>query len=292
MFGIGDTLWCFGVVLCWSRHVFWWFTTSVDKEHTLEGLVRYFELIGGIPKVARTDRMGALGRSQGKRFMLHPATLDFCSHHGLEIKACQARDAKRKGKVERPFFGLDASFLEELAILGPPTSLAELNAYSQAWLASRVNNRVNQSTRCVPAERLEEERRFLRPLPKRRYDTAYVEPRQVHLALPLIHWKGVRYSVTPACLGQLVLCREELDSGTLSVTWAGQEVGRHELAPPGSPDIWDPEHREVAEAAALGQTRPAFPLFGPTRLTPRPANPYASYDLEVPDLKERYGALS
>jgi len=95
-----------------------------------------FKLIGGIPKIARTDRMGALGRSQGKRFVLHPATLDFCSHHGLEIKACQARDAKRKGKVERPFFGLDASFLEELAILGPPTSLAELNALSQAFPGS------------------------------------------------------------------------------------------------------------------------------------------------------------
>jgi len=42
MFGIGDTLWCFGAVLCRSRHVFWWFTTSVDKEHTMEGFVRYF----------------------------------------------------------------------------------------------------------------------------------------------------------------------------------------------------------------------------------------------------------
>jgi transposase len=98
-FGIGDTLWCFGAVLCWSRDLFWWFTTSVDREHTMEGLVRHFEYAGGIPKIARTDRMGALGTSQGKRFALHPPTLDFASHHGVEIKACQARDAKRKGCV-------------------------------------------------------------------------------------------------------------------------------------------------------------------------------------------------
>jgi len=101
----------------------------------------------------------------------------------------------------------------------------------------------------------------------------------VHLALPLIHWKGVRYSVTPACVGQLVLCREEVDSGTLSITFAGKEIGRHELAPPGSPDIWDPEHREDVEAAALGQTRPTFPLLGPARLTPRPANPWGWHGL-------------
>src|SRR5579863_7274793 len=73
-FGLGDTLWCFGAVMCWSRHLFWWFTTSVDREHTMEGLAAHFEAVGGIPKVARTDRMGALGTSQGRRFVLHPAT--------------------------------------------------------------------------------------------------------------------------------------------------------------------------------------------------------------------------
>ena len=71
--------------------------------------------------------MGALGTSQGRRFGLHPPTLDFASHHGTEITACQARDAKRKGKIERPFRGLEASFLEELAVLGPPASITELN---------------------------------------------------------------------------------------------------------------------------------------------------------------------
>ena len=98
-FGLADTLWCFGAVLCWSRYLFWWFTTSVDRQHTMEGLVRAFEDAHGVPKVARTDRMGALGTSQGRRFTLHPPTLDFASHHGVEIKACQARDAKRKGCV-------------------------------------------------------------------------------------------------------------------------------------------------------------------------------------------------
>ncbi len=291
-FEIADTLWCFGAILCWSRHLFWWFTTSVDKEHTMEGLVRHFELIGGVPRVARTDRMGALGSSQGKRFSLHPPTLDFCSHHGVEIKACQAKDAKRKGKIERPFYGLEASFLEELAVLGPPGSIAELNALAPAWLARRVNGRAHGTTGCVPAERLEAERQFLSPLPRRRYDTAYAEPRRVHLAVPLIHWKGVRYSVTPACIGQKVACREEVDAGELTITWAGQDVGRHAIAVPGSPDVWDPEHRKAAEAAALGRTRPALRLLGPAERTPRPADPYAGYDVEVPDLEDRYGALS
>lgn len=290
-FGIGDTLWCFGAVLCWSRHLFWWFTTSVDRQHTMEGLVRHFEDAGGLPGVARTDRMGALGTSQGRRFALHPPTIDFCSHHGVEIKACQAKDPKRKGKIERPFRGLEASFLEELAVLGPPASIGELNVVASSWLARRVNGRVHGTTGCVPAERLETERPFLSPLPRRRYDTAYAEPRGVHSAVPLVHWGGVRYSVTPACIGHQVACREEVDSGVLTITWAGRDVGRHAIVASGSDDQWDPEHRAAAEAAALGRPRPALRLVADERPVPRPANPYAGYDVEVPDLSDRYGAL-
>lgn len=197
-----------------------------------------------------------------------------------------------KGKIERPFFGLEASFLEELAVLGPPSSVTELNRLAPVWLARRVNGRVHGTTGEVPAERLEVERGFLSPLPRRRYDTAYAEPRRVHLAVPLIHWKGVRYSVEPGAIGQRVACREEVDSGELSITWAGLDVGTHRIAPPGSPDVWDPEHRKAAEAAALGRTRPALRLVTTQAPEPRPADPYASYDVDVPDLASRYETLS
>ena len=58
--GLGEVLWCFGMILCWSRWRVWWFTTSVDREHTFEGVVRFFEAAGGVPQLCRTDRMGAL----------------------------------------------------------------------------------------------------------------------------------------------------------------------------------------------------------------------------------------
>ena len=83
--GLGE-VYCFGAILCWSRWRTWWFSTSLDAEHTLEGLARFFEAAGGVPKVARTDRMGALGRSQGKRFSLHRPATAFARHHGVEIK--------------------------------------------------------------------------------------------------------------------------------------------------------------------------------------------------------------
>ena len=131
--GLGPVLWCFSMILCWSRWRLWWFTTSVDREHTFEGLVRFFEAAGGVPQVCRTDRMGALGQSQGRRFKLHPPTLEFARHHGTEIKACQSGDAKRKGKVERPFRDLSESFLEELVVTGLPDDLDALNGRARLW---------------------------------------------------------------------------------------------------------------------------------------------------------------
>ena len=133
----------------------------------------------------RTDRMGALGTSQGRRFKLHPPAVEFARFHGAEIRACRAADAKRKGKVERPFRTMKETFLEEQR-LNPPAGVAELNARVGPWLATRVHARPNRTTGVRPDERLVRERELLGALPRRRFDTAYVEVSRVHVAVPQI----------------------------------------------------------------------------------------------------------
>jgi transposase len=292
--GLGE-VWCFGCVLCWSRWRLWWFTDSVDREHTFEGLVRFFEAVGGVPKLGRTDRMGALGVSQGKRFRLHPPTIEFARHHGIEVKACQAGDAKRKGKSERPFRDLKESFLTELDALGAPATIGELNRRCGLWLPERAYARPHSTTGDPPAERLEVERRFLGPLPRRRFDTAYAEARRVHPRLPLVEWDAVAYSVPPGCLGQKVTCRVEVDSATLEIISGASVVARHTLRPGATEPVWDPAHRQAAETIALGRARPVL------RLVPPPVEPAAEtpgrlelgdgdYDVDTLDLDARYGA--
>ena len=63
---------CFSAMLSWSRWRWWWFTTSEDREHTFEGLVRCFEPAGGVPKVLRTDRMGTPGLFAGPQVQAAP----------------------------------------------------------------------------------------------------------------------------------------------------------------------------------------------------------------------------
>jgi transposase len=283
--GLGP-LQCFSAILSWSRMRVWWFAPSIDREYTFEGLVRFFGFIGGVPRVLRTDRMGALGKSQGRRFALHPPAQDFARFHGTEIRMCQARDAKRKGKVERPYRDVKERFLEECAALGPPKTVAELNARAAPWTDSRIHSRLHRGMGAVPAERFVIEAPLLGALPGRRFDTAYVEPRRVHVAIPQIEWRGVHYSVPPRCLGQRVEVRQEVGSSAIEIRWAGEVVGRHTVADGG--EVWDDDHFQEAQLAALGRSRGRHLSMVIPDVAP-PSSPVrlemdGDVDVEVPDL--------
>ena len=110
------------------------------------------------------------------------------------------------------------------------------------------------------------------------------------MALPLVAWDDVRYSVPPDCLGQMVACRVEVDSSELELRWGGRVIARHQLVPPGSDDVWDPAHRAAAEAAALGRRAVLRLVPPPATATPTPMQlPFGDYDVEPPDLAARYG---
>ena len=284
-------LFCFGMILSWSRQRIWWFTTSQDRHHTFEGVVRFFDAVGGVPAACRTDRMGALGRTQGARFVLHSPTIAFAAHHGTKITSCKAGDAKRKGKVERPFRQLRETFLPELEIDGIPADVAELNARAQAWLDERVHSVASRTTGEPPAQRMVLERSFLQPLPTDRFDTDYVETRRVHNILPFISVDGSRYSVPTNVLGQKVEIRRAVDSTMFSIAWAGKVIATHTLVSDVRVDVWDPQHRFAAQSAALSDRpeRPILRLITETAADePGRLEIGEGFDVDPPDLT-RYG---
>ena len=289
--GWDHELFCLSCVLCWSRWRTIWFTTSLDRQHTFEGMVRFFEAAGGVPRGVRIDRMGALGKSQGKRFTLFAPTVEFATHHQIEIVACAAGDAARKGKVERPFRHYKETFLEELELDEPPGDVDEVNRRAEAWVHRRVHQVRHRTTRVPPAERFEVEEKMLRPLPASRFDTAYVDVRRVHRNVPLIEYGTVRYSVPADLLGQAVEVRRAVDSDRFVVRWAGTVVATHPVAPKGTVEVWDPDHRRQAERAALVRRRrhltvvpPPVEPSGRQATEQAPLALEGDYAVEAPDL--------
>ena len=291
-FGWNVPLVCFGMILSWSRWRLWWFTTSEDRHHTFEGMARFFDDAGGVPAACRTDRMGALGRSQGRRFELHPPTVGFAAHHGTKITSCQAGDAKRKGKVERPFRQLQETFLPEVEAGGIPVSIDDLNRRAQVWLAERVHGVESRTTGETPAARLAVERDFLAPLPRTRFDTDYVETRRVHNAWPFVAIDANRYSVPPEALGHTVEIRRSVDSERVEIRLAGRLIATHRLVAGRRVDVWDPNHKQAAETLALGWN-PAGPDLRVVANQPEPPSGQrlelgGDYDVAPPDLDGRY----
>ena len=285
---------CFGAILCWSRRRMWWFTTCEDQNHTFEGLARAFECFGGVPAAARTDRMGALGASQGRRFKLHGAAVQFAAHYGVKITPCRAGDAKRKGKVERCFRQLRESFVPEVEAAGVPGGVGELNRRAEAWLDERVHAVASRATGVAPDQRAAIEAGFLAPLPAVRFDTDYVSTRRVHNVVPLVAVDGVRYSVPPNMLGQLTEIRRRVDSDVFEVRWAGTVVARHRLAGGDITEVWAQDHRRAAVAEALSRhDRPRRHLRAVDDTEAVQAARLdlgeGDFDVEAPDLAGRYG---
>ncbi len=291
-FGWNVSLVAFGMILSWSRWRMWWFTTSEDRHHTFEGIARFFDEIGGVPGSCRTDRMGALGRSQGRRFELHPPTIEFAAHHGIKIAPCQAGDAKRKGKVERPFRQLQATFLPEVEADGIPASIDDLNRRAAAWLDQRVHAVESRTTGETPAARLAVERDFLAALPRTRFDSDYVEVRRVHNVLPFVSIDANRYSVPPEALGHTVEIRRRVDDDTVEIRLAGRLIASHRLVGGRRVDVWNPGHKHAAETAALGwhRDRPDLRVIADhdqPELVER-LDLGGDYDVAAPELSDRY----
>jgi transposase len=282
--GWDHELHCFGTVLCWSRIKRWWFAETIDQSHTLEGLAGWFDAIGGVPGLGRTDRMGQLGRSRGHRFVWYPTALEFARHYGFGLKACDAGDAKRKGKIERPFRDLKAGFLAETD-LDPPADVAELNQRGEQWLTRYAHAVVHGTTKVTPDERFRIESELLGPLPRVRFDTSRRQPRRVG-RVPLIEWDTVFYSTPPEVITEMIEARAPVAAGVLELRFAGRLIATHRLAPAGSEPQWLPEHRAAAEAIAMGRRH----LRPVADTAPAPARPVVlelgagDYDVAAPDL--------
>lgn len=113
----------------------------------------------------------------------------------------------------------------------------------------------------------------------------------MHNILPFVSVDGVRYSVPPEALGQLIEVRRAVNSRRLEFRWAGRLVAVHTAAAGRGADVWDPIHRQAAEAAALAQRprRPRLRLVaanpGPE---PGPIDVGDGFDIDPVDLSERY----
>ena len=166
-------IYAFVMLLAYSRAPFVYFTDSMRQEIWQSCHEKAFAYFGGVPRTILYDNLKSVIVQRDKygkgEHGFNPAFLDF-SKGWFTPRLCRPYRAQTKGKVERFNRYLKENFYIPFnaALKGSGVAVTPelLNHHVFGWIA-RTNERIHDTTRAKPSERLEEERRHLRPyLPK------------------------------------------------------------------------------------------------------------------------------
>lgn len=225
--------------LGYSRRFHFWCTDSQDAEHTYEGIIRSLEYFGGVPQEVLVD-------NQKAAVLAHPAHgqprfnqrfVDLAGHYGFTPRACRPYRARTKGKDERMVGYIKHNFF---VCYQQFESWAHLNQLAEQWLAEVADPRLHGTVKEQVTLRFAREAPTLQPLPSMRYDTSYIETRQVSWDA-YIDVRGNRYSVPDRLVNQTVTVRIGLDE-TIRVYAADELVCRHQRQPATAGWATVPEH--------------------------------------------------
>ena len=220
----------FCAVLGWSRTRFVRFARDQRRETTLRLLGECFEFLGGVPAVVLTDRMGCLRAGVVANVVVpHPEYVRFAASYGFRPDFCEAADPESKGVVEALCGYVQRDLIVPGMMSGGWMDEVSANAAAVAW-CSEVNGRVHSETTAVPMERLEVERRVLRPLPSLRPALRRGVVRKVD-RLGMVRFGSGRYAVPLDLVGKLVEVQAEGD--TVVIRSQVAMVARHTAVAPG-----------------------------------------------------------
>ena len=289
--GLGEVQ-CFSAILSLVPRVrIWWFARSIDREYTFEGLVRFFEFVGGVPKVLRTDRMGALGtspRAGGSR--LHPPAAELRPVPRHRDPGLPGPGRQAQGQGGAPLPGREGAV---------PRRVRRHRCAEEPGRAQRAGGPLDRGAhpRPGPPGHGGDPRRAVRhrgPDARRRCPADGSTP-------PMSRpdgcmWPSPRSSgaaCTTRChhavSARSVEVRHEVDSSTIEIRWAGEVVGTHTVA---DPDDRRGLGRRPLAGRPAGRPRPQpgpppvsrrFPTSSRSQV-PLRLDIEGDVDVEVPDL--------
>ena len=197
------------------------FSLDMTIESFLEGHVRAFEWLGGVPRECVYDNLRAVvARRDGAEVVWNRRFLHLRGHYGFHATACTPATPREKGSVEAGVRYLKSGFWPARRF----SELGELDGQYADWRDRICNRRTHASGRFPVEERLAEERQALRALPPARFDWSGHRSSRVPLDGYLRH--GRCFYRAPE---RLVHERVELgfDRDQVWITHRGQEVARY-----------------------------------------------------------------
>lgn len=227
----------FVMVLCYSRLMYLEFTVSQTMEHWLACHQNAFEYFGGLPSRIMIDNLksGVLRRLVGESPVFHPKYLDFASHFGFDVTACNVGKGNEKGRVESGVGYVKKNLLNGLEI----HDFSQINPLARQWLETIANVRIHGETKKKPTEMFADEKTLLKPLPAFPYDTATIS--QVRASSQFrVAFDANRYTVPAEYAGHPLTLKAYPDR--ICLYHQEKLIARHDRSYDRQKDFEDPDH--------------------------------------------------
>jgi transposase len=211
------------------------FTLDMTVESFLEGHVRAFDWLGGVPRECVYDNLrSAVAKREGDVVTWNPRFVQLRGHYAFHATACTPGTPREKGSVEGTVRYHKTGFWPARRF----GSLEELDELYARWRDRVALPRRHATGRFIVAERLEVERQALRALPPVDFDAAGRRSSRVPLDGYLKH-AGSFYRAPEALVHQLVELRWDRDS--VWIEYRGQTAARYPRSY--RPGRWQPAPR-------------------------------------------------
>lgn len=238
----GDTtrkLYCFAILLCYSRLLYLEFTLSQNQQVLHRCLLNAFRFFGGCPRELVHDNMlTAVIERDGPLIRYNEAFLEFLRPLHITPRACNPRQPQEKGKVEK---GVIHYIRHNFWPLREFKGLLDLQAQAGHWRDTVANVRLHATTGTRPIDRAKDE--ALTPLPELLPDCRESAMAKVHTDFA-IRFDGNAYSTPPWTVGMQV--RVLADQHTLTIYLKDKPIATHQRCWQRRQRIELAHHREAA----------------------------------------------
>ena len=251
-------LYCFTMVLGYSRMRYIEFTLNIDVHTLIQCHLNAFHYFGGYTSEILYDNMKQIVIKRApvsSDSIWNPDFEDFFKHYGFIPRLCRPYRPQTKGKIEN-----SVGFVKRDFLMGSEFhSFSDLNHQAQSWLA-RINSTIHGTTNEIPAERLAKEglRSYDKVPP---YHNIRAERRKISRD-SYVSYLGNRYSVPYRFAGRD--CSLQISEQSLTVIIDGGAICTHEISQGHSRLSRNKEHFQGLLSEILKQNSNPKPKFSPS----------------------------
>jgi len=199
-------VYCFVMVLSFSRMLYLEFFPSQTIEHFMTGHLRAFHFFEGVVKKIRYDNLSSVVLHRiGSAVQFNPRFLAFSAHYLFDPSPCNVKSPHEKGRVEKTVGYIKSNFLAARTF----SSLTDLNHQALLWRDQVANCRIHGTTGKRPIDLFDEqEKSLLIPLPKTDYDTRLIQGVKSS-SQSLVQFETNRYSVPFAYASRMLTLKAD-----------------------------------------------------------------------------------